>query len=155
MTRLISLPAAKGAALKVMAETPVHRFPIRVYYEDTDAGGIVYHSAYLRFAERGRTEWLRDMGFDHSGLRSKTGAGFAVARAEIDYLKPATLDDLLEVETRIVKAGGASTRIEQDVLRDGVPIVRMVLRLAFIGAEGRPYRMPQELRALFAAGEPE
>jgi acyl-CoA thioester hydrolase len=138
-----------------MADTPVHRFPVRVYYEDTDAGGIVYHSAYLRFAERGRTEWMRDLGFDHTGLRAKTGAGFAVARAEIDYVKPAVLDDLLEVETRIVKAGGASTRIEQDVLRDGVPIVRMVLRLAFMGADGKPHRMPDELRALLAAGETE
>jgi acyl-CoA thioester hydrolase len=138
-----------------MPDTPVHRFPIRIYYEDTDAGGIVYHSAYLRFAERGRTEWLRDLGFDHTGLRAETGAGFAVARAEIDYLKPAVLDDLLEVETRIVRAGGASTRIEQDVLRDGVPIVRMALKLAFMGADGKPHRMPPELRALLAGGETE
>jgi acyl-CoA thioester hydrolase len=143
----------QGAALKVMVEAPAHRFPVRVYYEDTDAGGIVYHSAYLRFAERGRTEWLRDLGFDHTGLRAETGAGFAVARAEIDYLKPARLDDLLEVETRIVKAGGASTRIEQDVLRNGEAIVRMALRLAFMGADGKPHRMPEELRDLLVAGE--
>jgi acyl-CoA thioester hydrolase len=136
-----------------MAETPVHRFPVRVYYEDTDAGGIVYHSAYLRFAERGRTEWLRQLGFDHSGLRDRTGAGFAVARAEVDYLKPALLDDLLEVETRIVKSGGASASLEQDVLRDGEPIVRMVLRLAFMGSDGKPHRMPDELRALLANGQ--
>jgi acyl-CoA thioester hydrolase len=135
-----------------MAETPVHRFPVRVYYEDTDAGGIVYHSAYLRFAERGRTEWLRELGFDHSGLRDRTGAGFAVARAEVDYLRPALLDDLLEIETRIVKAGGASIAIEQDVLRGGEAIVRMVLRLAFMGGDGKPHRMPDELRALLASG---
>ncbi len=137
-----------------MAEPARHRFPIRVYYEDTDAGGIVYHSAYLRFAERSRTEWMRDMGFDHTQLRVETGAGFAVARVEIDYLKPAVLDDLLEVETRILKAGGVSSRIEQDVLRDDEPIVRMALRLAFVGADGKPHRMPDELRALMAAGEP-
>jgi len=136
-----------------MTETPVHRFPVRVYYEDTDAGGIVYHSAYLRFAERGRTEWLRELGFDHSGLRETTGAGFAVARAEIDYVRPALLDDLLEVETRIVKAGGASTWLEQDVLRDGEPIVRMVLRLAFMGGDGKPHRIPDQLRALLAVSE--
>jgi acyl-CoA thioester hydrolase len=135
-----------------MAETPVHRFPVRVYYEDTDAGGIVYHSAYLRFAERGRTEWLRELGFDHSGLRDLTGAGFAVARAEIDYLRPARLDDMLEVETRILKTGGASMKIEQDVLREGEPIVRMALRLAFMGMDGKPHRMPDELRELFADG---
>ena len=72
-----------------MAETPSHRFPVRVYYEDTDAGGIVYHSAYLRFAERGRTEWMRDLGYDHTTLRDAYGAGFTVSRCEIDYRKPA------------------------------------------------------------------
>lgn len=141
-----------GAQTGAMAETPSHRFPVRVYYEDTDAGGIVYHSAYLRFAERGRTEWMRDLGYDHTSLRDAYDAGFTVSRCEIDYRKPALLDDFLEVETRILKTGGASANLEQDVLRDGEPIVRMKLKIAFVGSDGRPHRMPDHLRQVLTTG---
>ena len=126
-----------------------HRLPIRVYYEDTDAGGICYHTAYLRFAERARTEYLRDLGFDHVGLKESAGGNFVVARVEADYLRPARLDDALVVETRILAAGGASTTMEQVVRRDGTDLVRLIVRLAFLTPTGRPQRMPQGVRQAF------
>ena len=126
-----------------------HRLPIRVYYEDTDAGGICYHTAYLRFAERARTEYLRDLGFDHVGLKESAGGNFVVARVEADYLRPARLDDALVVETRILAAGGASTTMEQVVRRDGTDLVRLIVRLAFLTPTGRPRRMPQGVRQAF------
>ena len=126
-----------------------HRLPVRVYYEDTDAGGICYHTAYLRFAERARTEFLRDLGFDHVGLRESTGGSFVVVRAEADFLCPARLDDALVVETRILEAGGASTTMSQIVRRDGEDLVRLIVRLAFLNPDGRPGRMPQGVRCAF------
>ena len=97
-------------------EAGVHRIRIRVYYEDTDAAGIVYHAAYLEFAERARTEMLRCLGLDHASLRARFGLVFTVRRCAIDYRAPARLDDLLEVETRLVRLGGASLDLEQRVL---------------------------------------
>ena len=132
-----------------MADAPGHRLAVRVYFEDTDAGGIVYHTAYLRFAERGRTEFLRSLGFEHRALRRETGAGFAVARCEVDYLRPALLDDILEVETRLLEAGGASARMEQTVRRGSEVVARMAVRLAFLGEAGRPARVPGPLRRAF------
>ena len=80
--------------------------PLRVYYEDTDAAGIVYHANYLKFAERGRTEMLRELGFEHSASREESGTLFTVRRCSIDYLAPARLDDALTVDTRVVEIGG-------------------------------------------------
>ena len=85
-----------------------HVYPVRVYYEDTDAGGVVYHSNYLRFAERARTELLREAGIDHVTLMTENGLMFAVRRCEAEYVKPARLDDALEVRTRCFEATGAS-----------------------------------------------
>lgn len=127
-----------------------HRLPVRVYYEDTDAGGIVYHTAYMRFAERGRTEFLRGLGYDHVTMRAEAGGVFVVTRCQIDYLRPARLDDALEVETRLVEARGASARMAQTVLRDGDELVRLDVRLAFMGAGGRPARIPDPVRHAFA-----
>ena len=129
---------------------PCHRLPVRVYFEDTDAGGIVYHTAYLRFAERGRTEFLRELGFDHGGLRAGAGAGFAVARCEVDFLKPAFLDDLLQVSTALVRAGGASAVMAQSIGRDGETLARLRVRLALLDRRGRPARLPDALRHAFA-----
>ncbi|MFQ5785116.1 MAG: tol-pal system-associated acyl-CoA thioesterase [Alphaproteobacteria bacterium] len=125
----------------------VHRFPLRVYYEDTDAAGIVYYANYLKFAERARTEWMRLLGASHSALASEAGAAWAVRRCEVDYLRPARLDDEIEVRTRILAIGGASAMIEQIVACDGVDLARLTLRLAFITPEGRPRRLPADLHA--------
>ena len=129
----------------------VHRLPLRVYYEDTDAGGIVYHAAYLRFAERARTEVLRCLGFDHGALRERLGLVFAVRRCLADFLAPARLDERLVVETRLERLGRASLELEQRVVApDGRLLVRLEVRLALLSGALRPARLPPALRAAFA-----
>jgi acyl-CoA thioester hydrolase len=128
---------------------PDHVFPVRVYWEDTDASGIVYHASYLRFAERARTEMLREAGVEQWRMRETDGVSFAVARLEIDYRAPARLDDCLEVRSRIGEIGGASLTMEQDILRGAAGLAQLRLRLACVGRDGRPARLPVGLRAAF------
>jgi acyl-CoA thioester hydrolase len=130
-------------------EAGVHRIRIRVYYEDTDAAGIVYHAAYLRFAERARTEMLRRLGLDHASLRARFGLVFTVRRCAIDYRAPARLDDLLEVESGLVRLGGASVDLEQRVLCEGRLLAALALRLALLDLDLRIARLPRELAHLF------
>ena len=130
-------------------EARVHRIRIRVYYEDTDAAGIVYHAAYLAFAERARTEMLRCLGLDHATLRARFGLAFTVRRCSIDYRAPARLDDLLEIQTRMVRLGGASLDLEQRVRREAQLLTRLDVRLALLGAELRPARLPRQLVGAF------
>jgi acyl-CoA thioester hydrolase len=127
-----------------------HRHTIRVYYEDVDLAGIVYYANYLRFYERARSEALRAAGVDQTALRAE-GLVFAVARFEADYLAPARFDDLLTVETETTRLGAASLEMAQRILRDGVPLNRARLRVAFMDVEGRPRRMPPALREALAA----
>ena len=125
----------------------MHRFPVRVYYEDTDAAGIVYYANYLKFIERARTEMMRLYGVEHEQARQSGGAGFIVRRCEIDYRAPARLDDELVVETRVTELGGATILLSQDVLRDATLLVRASVLIACVGALGRPMRLPAELRS--------
>jgi len=120
-----------------------------VYYEDTDAGGIVYHASYLKFAERARTELVRDLGVSQQTLLTEEGAAFAVRSLAIEYLRPARLDDLLVVETRVDAVGGASLEVEQVIRRDDddTEVVRLTVRLGYITRAGRPARIPAALRA--------
>jgi acyl-CoA thioester hydrolase len=122
-----------------------HRMAIRVYYEDTDAAGVVYHAAYLAFAERARTEMLRCLGLDHRTLRAHFDVVFTVRRCVVDYRAPARLDDLLEVRTRLARLGGASLDLEQCVLHEGRLLARLEVRLALLGGDLRVVRMPREL----------
>lgn len=122
-----------------------HRFPVRVYYEDTDAVGVVYHASYLRFAERARTETMRCLGLEHSALAARLGLAFTVRRCVVDYLAPARLDDRLEVRTGLARLGGASLDLEQRILKDDHILVRMQVRLALISSALRPVRLPQAL----------
>ena len=124
-----------------------HRITVRVYYEDTDAAGIVYHANFLRFAERARTEMLRSLGFGQRRLREEAGVGFAVRRCCAEYLRPARLDDALAVETRVAAVGAATMSLEQRIERDGDTLVRLDVLVACIGREGRPRRVPAALRA--------
>ena len=126
-------------------EAGLHRIRMRVYYEDTDASGIVYHAAYLAFAERARTEMLRCLGLDHSTLRARFGVVFTVRRCAIDYRAPARLDDLLEVETRLVRVRGASLELEQRVLCPGRLLAALELRLALLDGDLRVARVPRTL----------
>jgi acyl-CoA thioester hydrolase len=129
----------------------VHRLPLRVYYEDTDAGGIVYHANYLKFAERARTEVLRCLGFDHASLRERFGLAFAVRRCAADFLAPAHLDQRLVVETRLERLGRASLDLEQHITApDGRLLARLEVRLALLSDTLRPARLPAALRAAFA-----
>jgi acyl-CoA thioester hydrolase len=123
-----------------------HITPIRVYYEDTDAGGIVYYANYLKFAERARTEMMRDLSGGHYGQMLANGMGFVVRRCIVDYMKPAMLDDLLEVHSRALHVGAASLSAEQIVRRDGEQLVGIEVKLGCVDAQGRPARMPAELR---------
>ncbi|MDR3516268.1 MAG: tol-pal system-associated acyl-CoA thioesterase [Azospirillaceae bacterium] len=134
---------------------PVFRFPVRVYYEDTDAGGIVYHAAYLRFAERARTEVLRLTGVTHVALWRDSGVAFAVRRCEIDYLIPARLDDLLAVHTRIANISGATLEMHQSIHRTGsggaeAVLTRLSTKLACIDKAGRAVRLPSAVRIALA-----
>ncbi|MGF1501167.1 MAG: tol-pal system-associated acyl-CoA thioesterase [Paracoccaceae bacterium] len=126
------------------------RFQVRVYYEDTDLGGIVYHANYLRYLERGRTEALRALGVGQSRLKAETGLAFVVTRMEIAFRAPARLDDLLEVETAGGRLGAASLELRQSIRRGDDAIVEAALRLALIGRDGRPERFPKVLRAQMA-----
>lgn len=124
-----------------------HVFPVRVYYEDTDMSGLVYHASYLRFAERARTELLRRTGTEQDQLMAEAGLAFAVRHMEIDFRAAARLDDLLEVVTRFTEFGGASLRAEQTIRRAGATLVSLFMKLACIDRHGRPARLPIELRA--------
>ena len=131
-----------------------HRMTLRVYYEDTDAAGIVYYANYLKFAERGRTEMMRGLGFAHSGIAAEIGTLFTVRRLSADYRLPARLDDALTVETRIVEIGAATLRLDQRVCRDGEILVGIDILVACVGRDGRPRRLPAALRAAIIADLP-
>jgi len=131
--------------------------PVRVYYEDTDAGGIVYHANYLRFMERGRTELLREVGHDLAAQRTAHGINWTVSRLAIRYLKPARLDEQLEVVTSVADLRGASLDLVQQVRRadghgTGELLSDATLTLACMGPSGRPVRLPADARAALATG---
>jgi acyl-CoA thioester hydrolase len=134
-----------------VVEGGVHRFDVRVYYEDTDFGGIVYYANYLRFIERARTEMLRLMGQQHSALKDATGVVWTVRRCAVEYLKPARLDDILQVDTRVLYVGGASVDLAQVVRRGDTVLVTTKLTIACMSAEGKPVRLPHKTRDSFAA----
>lgn len=126
-----------------------HRFPVRVYYEDTDFSGNVYHAAYLKFFERGRTEFLRDLGIHHSEL-ARDGFAFAVRSMEIDFDGAAHIDDLLEVSTRVAAFSGARLTLEQTLSRDSAVITRAHVTVVAIKTSGGAARLPQTLRSRLA-----
>ena len=136
-----------GTATSGAIDGSVHVFPVRVYYDDTDAAGIVYYANYLRMAERARTEMLRMIDATHTALARDTGVSIAVSRCEVDYLQPARLDDDLHIRTRITALGGATMWAEQIVRRAGADLARLTVRLACIGPTGRAARFPKSLRA--------
>jgi acyl-CoA thioester hydrolase len=128
------------------------RLPVRVYYEDTDAGGVVYHTGYIRYFERARTEWLRALGYSQKQLAEEAGVLFSVVELSVRYLKPARLDDMLEVLARVGEAGRASVAFEQEI-RDatGVLLADAQVRVACVAAGNlKPCRLPAELAARMA-----
>jgi acyl-CoA thioester hydrolase len=125
----------------------LHRWPVRVYYEDTDLAGIVYYANYLRFIERARTEWVRGLGIDQGRLKAEEGIVFAVRRLAADYLAPARFDDLLDVRTEGVAASPARAVLRQEVWRDASRLFAAEVTLVALGPAGRPVRLPARLRA--------
>ncbi|MBM3563323.1 MAG: tol-pal system-associated acyl-CoA thioesterase [Alphaproteobacteria bacterium] len=136
---------------------PCQRLSIRVYYEDTDFSGLVYHASYLRFMERARTEMLRALGLDQKALLEGVAGApifFVVRSMDLDFQKPATMDDLLTVETETLELGGASLTLEQRVSRQAELLVRAKVRIVCVEA-GRARRLPPQVRAKFERLLPE
>ena len=132
------MPAEQGA------NVPVHVHPVRVYYEDTDFGGVVYYANYLKFLERGRTEALRALGVDQIALKD-AGQVFVVRRVLADYLAPARFDDVLNVRTRVGWLKRASCLMEQDIVRGETRLMTAAVTVACMGMDGRPCRLPPEV----------
>jgi acyl-CoA thioester hydrolase len=119
-----------------------HNLSLRIYYDHTDAGGVVYHSHYMTFAEHGRTEFLRDLGINQQELFERTHCLFVVTRVQINYKASAKLDDLLVVETTLTKVQNAQVSFEQIIKRDGRALVTLLVDVAFINENGKPTRLP-------------
>lgn len=137
---------------------PVHLYAVRVYFEDTDMSGVVYHANYLRWFERARSDMLRLIGIDQRAAQ-EAGAGFyAVAGLSIRYAAPARLDDDILIESHPLELRAASCRIRQRALRAAMLLAEADVRVGFVGADGRPRRQPEPWRAAFArlvaTGEP-
>jgi acyl-CoA thioester hydrolase len=124
----------------------VFRLPVRVYWEDTDAGGVVFYANYLKFFERARTEWLRSLGVEQQALREATGAIFVVGETSVRYLRPARLDDLLQVSAALREAGRASMTITQQAWRGDELLAEGDIRIGCVDAQSfRPRRIPPTL----------
>lgn len=127
----------------------IHRFECRVYYEDTDLAGIVYYANYLRFIERARSEMLRELGIDQAAMKAQTGVVFAVRQVRADYLAAARYDDLLTVETRVLRVAGARVVLGQDVVRGGETLFSSEITIVALKEGGLPARLPEPVRAAF------
>lgn len=125
-------------------------FPIRVFYEDTDAGGVVFYANYLKFCERARTEWLRKLGFDQSKLDSELGLIFVVSETSLTYKKPAKLDDILSIHTEVESMGKASIVFSQDIYRENELLVKSKITVCCIKRDGfKPSAIPESVRLSF------
>lgn len=131
-----------------------HILPVRVYFEDTDFSGLVYHGSYVRWCERGRSDWLRLMGISHRELIEADGgserAAFVVRRLTLDYLKPARIDDVLEVVTECTSVTAATLELRQVIRRDGAELCVAQVLVVLVAQSGKPLRMPLRLRRAFA-----
>ncbi|HWV81310.1 MAG TPA: tol-pal system-associated acyl-CoA thioesterase [Hyphomicrobiaceae bacterium] len=133
-----------------------HVLPVRVYFEDTDFSGLVYHASYLRWCERGRSDYLRLVGNEHRSLiEGGDGAepsAFVVRRMHLEYLKPARIDDVLEVETRVVEVKGAALRLAQRVMRGETVLFEADVLVVLVSVSGKPQRLSQRLRTGLSGG---
>ncbi|MEP1611004.1 MAG: tol-pal system-associated acyl-CoA thioesterase [Roseobacter sp.] len=128
-----------------------HSFPIRVYYEDTDMAGIVYYANYLRYIERARSDWVREIGIDQLEMKA-AGVVFAVRRVEADYVIPARFDEVLDVRTSMIKLTPARMVMKQEIYREKALIFTADVTLVCIAAGGKPARLPAKLRSMALAG---
>lgn len=125
-----------------------HQYNLTVFYEDTDAGGVVYHSRYLNFAERARTTWLHELGITNTNALEKFGVYFAVKKAEVDYHRPAKLEDALTIATSIHTTSKATITFEQLIKRDDELLVTLHITIVAMTPDGRPARLPDNLLKL-------
>ena len=132
-------------------EAGVHRFAVRVYFEDTDLTGIVYHANYLRFMERGRSDMLRCIGIEQQAVMAAGEGYYAVHDMQMTWHAPARLDDALVVHSRVVQVRAAATVIAQDIWRGPTKLTSGVVTAAWLGANGRPQRQPRDWDARFKA----
>ena len=145
-TNTTSWPDLSGR-LTTTGSASLHVLPVRVYFEDTDFSGLVYHGSYLRWCERGRSDFLRLLGNDHRALISAAEpAAFVVRRLTLDYLKPARIDDVLEVTTSVKTLGAASLTLLQRVTRDGVLLCDAEVIVVLVAQSGRVLRLSRVLR---------
>ncbi|MGE8941195.1 YbgC/FadM family acyl-CoA thioesterase [Leptospira interrogans] len=130
-----------------------HILPVRVYFEDTDFSGLVYHASYVRWCERGRSDFLRLLGNDHreliSGAEGREPAAFVVRRMSLEYLKPARIDEILEVHTRLLELGAASLTLQQSIVRDGATLFEAQVMVVLVSVSGKPLRISQAVRTAF------
>ncbi len=145
-----AMPHAPGAPSLGRIEAGRHILPLRVYWEDTDASGIVYYANYLRFIERARSDLLRLAGVRQDAIWTEHGVALTVRACAIDYFRPARLDDVIEVHSRILELKGASVRARQSVWRAGEELVRAEVRIACIDRAGRARRLPEPVRHALA-----
>jgi len=130
-----------------MTNSKIFALPVRVYFQDTDAGGVVYHASYVNFMERARTEWLRTHGYSNAGLMKEFGVVFVVRSLKLDYFKPALLDDLLEVTAQIKEIGRSRLTLLQNVLRGDEVLTEGEIHLVCVSLEGfKPVSVPEVLR---------
>ena len=134
-----------------MSKNKVFALPVRVYFQDTDAGGVVYHASYVNFMERARTEWLRTPGYSNAGLMKEFGVVFVVRSLKLDYLKPALLDDLLSVTAQIKEIGRSRLNLLQSVLRGDELLTEAEVHLVCVSLQGfKPVSVPEALRGRLA-----
>ena len=147
-------PDLAGRLVKVPAGRH-HVLPVRVYFEDTDFSGLVYHGSYVRWCERGRSDFLRLLGGDHRRLIDGSGssepAAFVVRRMSFDFRKPASIDEVLEVITKVKEVGAASLTLAQTVTREGTPLVEAEVTVVLVSVSGKPLRISATLREAFGS----
>ena len=147
---MTSVPEPSGGSF----DGPVHRFAVRVYYEDTDLSGVVYHANYLRWFERARSDMLRLLAIGQRAVLEAGEGHYAVADVALRYLVPARLDDVVLIESRAEELRAASCRMHQRALRDGTQLAEARLRIGFVGPDGRPRRQPDAWRRAFSTIAP-
>jgi len=128
-----------------------HYFPLQIYWEDTDAGGIVYYANYLKFTERARTDLLRGLGINQQEMMQEDGLNFVVRECHVEYLKPAKMDDRIEVQTRVCDLKGASLQMLQNVYRGDDLLIKSSVRVACLKKTGRPARFSPQIKDKFAS----
>ena len=152
----VQYDVALDPALDGAIDGPCHRYPLRVQYEDTDAGGIIYHTQYLAFAERGRSAWLRCLGINQTAMLATENLGFVVRRIEINFLLPTGLGTVLEVESSLLRLGGASLTLQQNIMNreNGHILARLVVDIGLVefrnGNPPKICRLPAEIKTKFS-----